>query len=56
MKWKHRFRPYTCSIQRQQCVNFSSFLCAYQYYDCFMFCTFIFLLSFTVPHYLLNCF
>jgi len=49
MKRKHRFRPYTCSIQRQQPVDFWSFPRAYQYY-CFMFYTFI-LLSFFCNHF-----
>jgi len=30
MKQKHRFRPYTCSIQRQQRVDFWSFFPASQ--------------------------
>jgi len=30
MKQKHRCRPYTCSIQRQQRVDFSRFFPAFQ--------------------------
>jgi len=46
MKQKHLFRPYTCTIQPQQRVDFSSFFLAYQNCYCFMFYIFIFLWSF----------